>query len=597
MKIEEYALIGDTQTAALVSSAGSIDWLCFPRFDSGACFAALLGEAEHGHWSIAPTEPVTGTRRRYREDTLVLETELTTASGTIRLVDCMPIRGHHPDVVRVVEGVDGAVGMHLELVVRFDYGQVIPWVRSGAGWLSAVAGPDALRLRTPVPTEGRELTTVADFTVRAGERVPFVLSWHSSVEDPPTALDADQAIEETERWWRRWMRSCTYRGPWADEVRRSVLTLKALTFQPTGGIVAAPTTSLPEKIGGVRNWDYRYCWLRDATLTLDALMQTGFVDEAGAWRDWLLRAVAGAPSQLQIMYGPAGERRLTECELPWLPGYEGSAPVRVGNAAAEQFQLDVYGELMDSMNQARRVGIEPDADSWELQLAVVGFVAEHWREPDEGIWEIRGPRRHFTHSKAMAWVAVDRAVRGVQEFGLPGDLDAWRDLCREIHDDICTNGVDPARGVFTQSYGSTELDASLLLLPIVGFLPPDDPRIVATVDAIQDELTDGGFVRRYRADESAGAVDGLPPGEATFLPCSFWLVDALALLGRTDDARRLFEQLLQVANDLGLIAEEFDPVDRRLVGNFPQAFSHVALVNAACHLSPEMAGRHPGRHE
>jgi GH15 family glucan-1,4-alpha-glucosidase len=598
VQIEDYALIGDTQTAALVGRDTSIDWCCFPRFDSGACFAALLGAAGQGRWRFRPAGSVRSTRRRYRDDTLVLETELTTDEGVVRVVDCMPIRGAHPDIVRVVEGVSGDVRMEMELVVRFDYGVVIPWVRSGDGWLSAVAGPDAVLLRTPVRTHGRDLTTIAEFTVGPGDAVPFVLTWHSSIEDPPPPVDALAAVADTAAWWREWMRSCQYDGPWADAVRRSVLTLKALTYEPTGGIVAAPTTSLPERIGGVRNWDYRYCWLRDATFTLDALMQTGFESEAKAWRDWLLRAVAGAPSQLQILYGVAGERRIVEQELPWLPGYEDSAPVRVGNAAAAQFQLDVFGELMDSMHQARMVGIEPDENSWELQLAVIDFVADHWREPDEGIWEVRGPRRHFTHSKVMAWVAVDRAVRAVERFGLPGDIDRWRMLRREIHHDVCTHGVDAKRKVFTQSYGAPALDASVLLIPLVGFLPPRDERVVATVEAVRDELGRDGLVRRYLSqEEGTHEVDGLPGGEGTFLPCSFWLCDALALMGRVDEARKRFEKLLALSNDLGLLAEEYDPGTGRQVGNFPQAFSHVALVNTAHNLADGVRPRHHRRHE
>ncbi|MEA3076076.1 MAG: hypothetical protein QOF60_984 [Actinomycetota bacterium] len=589
MKIEDYGLISDTQTAALVSTEGSIDWLCFPRFDSGACFAALLGGPEHGRWSLRPAGAITSTRRSYRGDTLVLDTEFTTATGRVRVTDCMPVRGRYPDIVRVVEGLDGEVDMHMQLVIRFDYGSVIPWVRSRDHRLVAIAGPDALQLRTPVTTVGHGLTTVADFTVRPGEKVPFVLTWYSSVDDPPAEIDAFDVVEDTMTWWERWIAGCTYEGPWAAPVRRSLLTLKALTYAPTGGIVAAATTSLPERIGGVRNWDYRYCWLRDASFTLFALMSAGFATEATAWRDWLLRAVAGSPWQLQIMYGPAGERRLPELVLDWLPGYEGSAPVRIGNAASRQFQLDVYGEVMDSMHQARRIGLSDDDESWNLQRAIVDFVAETWTRPDEGIWEVRGPRRHFTHSKVMAWVAFDRAVRAVEEHGLPGDVERWREVRDEIHADVCAKGFDAAIGSFTQSYGSDALDASLLVLPLVGFLPIDDVRVRGTIEAVQKGLVRDGFVRRYVEEPS---VDGLPEGEGVFLPCSFWLADDLALLGRVDEATELFERCLGVANDLGLLSEEYDPVAGRLLGNFPQAFSHVALVNSAFNLTPDgVSGR------
>jgi GH15 family glucan-1,4-alpha-glucosidase len=581
VRIEDYGLIGDTQTAALVSREGSIDWLCFPRFDSAACFAALLGGPEHGRWSLRPAGDVVAVTRSYRGDTLVLDTELTTATGRVRVTDCMPVRGRYPDIVRVVEGLDGEVDMHMQLVIRFDYGSVIPWVRSREGRLTAVAGPEALQLRTPVKTEGHGLTTVADFTVRRGEKVPFVLTWYSSVDPTPADVDAFDVVEDTVAWWEQWIRTCTYEGEWAPHVRRSLLTLKALTYAPTGGIVAAPTTSLPECIGGVRNWDYRYCWLRDASFTLYALMSAGFATEATAWRDWLLRAVAGSPWQLQMMYGPAGERRLPELVLDWLPGYEGSAPVRIGNAAARQFQLDVYGEVMDSLHQARRIGVESDDESWNLQRAVVDFVAETWTHPDEGIWEVRGPRRHFTHSKVMAWVAFDRAVRAVEDYGLPGDVERWRVVRDEIHADVCAKGFDAALGSFTQSYGSDALDASLLLIPLVGFLPITDPRVQGTIEAIEKGLVQDGFVRRYVEEPE---VDGLPEGEGVFLPCSFWLADDLALLGRVEEATDLFERCLDVANDLGLLSEEYDPSAGRLLGNFPQAFSHVALVNTAFNL-------------
>jgi GH15 family glucan-1,4-alpha-glucosidase len=582
VRIEDYGLIGDTETAALVSSEGSIDWLCFPRFDSAACFAALLGGPENGRWSLRPAGSIVSTRRSYRGDTLVLDTEFTTATGRVRLTDCMPVRGRYPDIVRVVEGLDGSVDMHLQLVIRFDYGSVIPWVRNRDGRLTAIAGPEALQLRTPVTTVGHGLTTIADFTVRRGEKVPFVLTWYSSVDAPPEEIDAFDVVEDTVAWWEQWISACTYSGAWAAEVRRSLLTLKALTYAPTGGIVAAPTTSLPERIGGVRNWDYRYCWLRDASFTLYALMSAGFAAEARAWRDWLLRAVAGSPWQLQMMYGPAGERRLPELVVDWLPGYEGSAPVRIGNAAARQFQLDVYGEVMDSMHQARRIGIENDDDSWNLQRALVDFVAETWARPDEGIWEVRGPRRHFTHSKVMAWVAFDRAVRAAEEYGLPGDVARWREVRDEIHADVCAKGFDASVGSFTQSYGSSSLDASLLLIPLVGFLPITDARVRGTVEAVEKGLVLDGFVRRYVEEPE---VDGLPPGEGVFLPCSFWLADDLALLGRLDEARELFERCLGVANELGLLSEEYDPAAGRLLGNFPQAFSHIGLVNAAWAIS------------
>ena len=589
VNIEEYALIGDTQTAALVGRDGSIDWLCLPRFDSGACFAALLGDRNNGCWRIAPTDAAATSTRRYIGDTLVLQTTFTTPTGTVQLTDCMPVRGVAPDVVRIVEGISGHVPMRMDLVLRFDYGAVVPWVRSVDGALRAVAGPDAVELRTPVATRGEDMSTVADVDVTAGDVIPFVLTWHPSHEAPPPPVDGLAALSDTLAWWEEWSSRCTSEGPDRSMVLRSLITLKALTYGPTGGLVAAPTTSLPEDIGGVRNWDYRYCWLRDATLSLYALMLGGFEAEAAAWRDWLLRVAAGAPDQLQIMYGPAGERRLPEMALDWLAGYEGSKPVRIGNAASGQFQLDVYGEVMDCMHQARRGGVDEDPDAWALQRALMTFVADHWQEPDEGIWEVRGPRRHFTHSKAMAWVAADRAVKAVEQFGLEGPVERWRQLRSDIHDQVCTQGYDADRATFTQSYGRPELDASLLLLPLVGFLPADDPRMVGTVAAVQRELLDDGFVRRY-ANDGLGAVDGLPGGEGVFLPCSFWLADNLILQGRVEEGRELFDRLCGVANDVGLLAEEYDPRRHRLVGNFPQAFSHVALVNTAHNLAATTGG-------
>ena len=582
LRIEDYGLIGDCRTAALVGRDGSIDWLCLPRFDSAACFAALLGAAEHGRWQIAPAGQTGARRRRYRDDTLVLETEFETEDGVVAIVDCMAMRDGVHEVVRLVEGRRGRMPMKMELIIRFDYGSLVPWVRRTDDGLSAIGGPDAVRVRTPVEMRGEGLTTVAEFTVAAGDRVPFTMTWHPSHRPPPDAADAWTQIAETEKWWREWTSRCTYEGEWRDAVVRSLITLKALTYAPTGGLVAAPTTSLPEKVGGVRNWDYRYCWLRDATFSLYALMTGGFVDEARAWREWLLRAVAGHPSDARIMYGVRGERRLWEIDLDWLPGYEGATPVRIGNAAHAQFQLDVYGEVMDALHYAARSGLEADENAWRVQKALVDFVAEAWVREDEGIWEVRGPRRHFTHSKIMAWVAVDRAVKAVERFGAEGPVAEWRRVRAAIHDDVCKNGFDAGLGTFVQHYGAECVDASLLMIPLVGFLRATDPRVVGTVRAIQKELVRDGFVYRY---VDAPDVDGLPPGQAAFLPCTFWFADNLALQGRHDEAREIFERLLAVRSDLGLLAEVYDPALRRLLGNFPQVISHVALINTARNLT------------
>jgi GH15 family glucan-1,4-alpha-glucosidase len=592
-RIEDYGLIGDLQTAALVSREGCIDWLCLPRFDSGAVFASLLGTEENGHWTLQPEGEIRASRRRYRDDTLVLETELETDSGSVRLVDFMPPRQTSPDVVRVVEGISGDVEMRMELALRFDYGSAVPWVRSLDGALVAVAGPDAVTLHTPVELEGRDLRTFAAFTVGPGERIPFVLTWFPSHEDLPAAVDAEEALADTCEYWGEWAGRCTLDGRWRDAVVRSLVTLKALTYAPTGGIVAAPTTSLPEWLGGVRNWDYRYCWLRDATLTLLAFLRAGYVEEAGAWRDWLLRAIAGSTDAVQVMYGVAGERRLPELELPWLAGYEGSQPVRIGNGASNQFQLDVYGEVVDALHLARVKGLEASDDAWALARHVFDWLEEAWREPDEGIWEVRGPRRHFTHSKVMAWVAFDRAVKAIEKLGRDGPLDRWRATRDEIRADVLENGFDAEIGAFVQYYGSDRLDASLLLIPLVGFLPAKDERVVGTVDAIQRDLMRDGFVERYRADDENVDVDGLPPGEGVFLPCSFWLVAVLARLGRLDEAVELYERLLSLSNDLGLLSEEYEPERKRLVGNFPQALTHIALVETAFTLrrALERAGR------
>jgi GH15 family glucan-1,4-alpha-glucosidase len=593
-RIEDYALLGDLQTAALVDRGGSIDWLCFPRFDSGACFAALLGTPENGRWLLAPLNGGTPSRR-YLHDTLVLETTWETDEGAVRILDFMPPRGRAPDVVRIVEGVRGRVRMHSELIIRFDYGHIVPWVYRIDGSRVAVAGPDALCFRTPARTRGEDMRTVSEFTVDEGERVPFVLTWYPSHGELPAEIDPEVALTETETFWREWNDNCEVDVPerWRDLVHRSLMVLKALTYAPTGGIVAAPTTSLPEWIGGVRNWDYRYCWLRDATLTLLALLGAGHVGEAKEWRRWLLHAVAGDPADLQIMYGVAGERRLTELELPWLPGYEASRPVRIGNAASEQLQIDVYGEVMDALYQARAHGLAFELHAWDIQKVLLGYLDGAWAQPDEGIWEIRGEPRHFVHSKVMAWVAFDRAVRSVETQGLDGPVDRWREIRARIHREVCEQGYDPERGSFVQSYGSKQLDASLLLIPLVGFLPAADPRVRGTVDAVERELMRDGFVIRYRSEAD---VDGLPPGEGVFLPCSFWLVDCLQLLDRRDEAHALFERLLSLANDLGLLAEEYDPAAGRLLGNFPQAFTHLALVNSAFNVLPHVASPMHRRH-
>jgi GH15 family glucan-1,4-alpha-glucosidase len=583
--IEDYGLIGDLETAALVSRDGAIDWLCLPRFDSGALFAALLGDRENGHWTIQPEGEFRSTGRRYRDDTLVLETELETDGGAVRLLDFMPPRDTQPDLVRIVEGIRGRVEMRMELVIRFDYGSIVPWVRNLDGTLVAIAGPDAVLLRTPVEHEGRDLRTVASFTVAEGDRVPFVLRWFPSNESPPEPVDPEEALSTTVAFWEKWAAQCTYDGRWRDAVLRSVLTLKALTYAPTGGIVAAPTTSLPEWLGGVRNWDYRYCWLRDATLTLLALIRAGYADEASAWRDWLLRAIAGSPDELQIMYGVAGERRLTEIELTWLAGYEGSRPVRIGNGASEQLQLDVYGEVVDALYQSRRQGLPASDAAWKLTHKVIDWLESGWREPDEGIWEVRGPRRHFTHSKVMAWVAFDRAVKTIQRFERNGPLDRWKAARKAIRAEVLREGYNAERGTFTQYFGSDRLDASCLLIPLVGFLPATDERVVGTVRAIEKELLRDGFVERYLADEENADVDGLPPGEGAFLPCSFWLAAVLHQQGRHREARDLYERLLGLRNDLGLISEEYDPERGRLVGNFPQAFTHIGIVETAFTLS------------
>jgi GH15 family glucan-1,4-alpha-glucosidase len=588
--IEDYAIVGDLQTVALIGRSGSVDWLCFPRFDSGSVFSALLGSSEHGRWLIAPASGGHATEWRYRENTLILESEWQTATGRVRLIDFMPQRETRPDIVRIVECLEGYVEMRTELVMRFDYGSIVPWVRHlDDETVVAIAGPDGLVLRTPVTLDPEAMTHTADFTVHKGQRVPFVLTWFPSSEQPPEPVDAEEALASTEQIWREWMSGCRYEGEYKEAVHRSLIVLKALTYEPTGAIVAAPTTSLPERIGGLRNWDYRFTWLRDATFTLYALMNAGFNDEALAWRNWLLRAVAGDPASMQILYGVAGERRIPEFELDWLPGYAGSRPVRVGNAAHEQFQLDTYGEMMDSLHEARRHGLARDDHAWSLQLNVMQFLEGAWDRPDEGIWEVRGPRRHFTHSKVLAWVAFDRAVEAVERWDRPGPVERWRRIRDEIHEEVCREGFNVALNSFTQAYGSDELDASTLLIPLLGFLPPEDPRVIGTVEAIQRDLTRDGFVQRYH---TTGMNDGLPTGEGVFLPCSFWLVDALLMLERDDEAKKLFEKLIAVSNDLGLLAEEYDPSAKRLLGNFPQAFTHVGLVNSAYNLSKHVGPGH-----
>jgi GH15 family glucan-1,4-alpha-glucosidase len=589
--IEDYALLSDLQTAALVHRRGSIDWCCFPRFDSDACFAALLGHREHGSWVVSPSdegEP----RRRYRDTSLVLETEWETHEGKIRVVDFMPPRGEAPKIARIVEGVSGRVTVRSELVIRFGYGRIVPSLHGLDGAQIATAGPDSLGFRTPAPTVYEDGAVVSTFELGAGERVPLTLSWFSSHTALPPAFEATEALRETESFWRDWSSGCSYEGPHREAVLQSLVVLKGLTYGPTGGIVAAPTTSLPAPLGGERNWDYRYCWLRDATLTLLALIDAGYREEASAWRAWLVRAVAGDPDEVQIMYGVAGERRLPEWVVEWLPGFEDSRPVRIGNAAAEQEQLDVYGEVMDAMYQARRYDVGASLPAWELGRHVLGLLEQRWREPDEGIWEVRGGRRHFTHSKVMAWVAFDRGIKLCEEFGRAGPIERWRAIRDEIHAQVCRDAWNDQLGSFTQSFGSARLDASLLLLPQFGFLPPEDPRIRGTLTAVQRELSWDGFLMRYRSEE---ALDGLPVGEGAFLACSFWLVDALALDGRHDEAAELLERLLDVRNDIGLLAEEYDPRAGRLLGNFPQAFSHVALVKSVLNLARTETTERVGR--
>ena len=582
-RIEDYALLGDLQTAALVNTAGSIDWLCLPRFDSPACFAALLDTPDAGHWSVAPAAGGTCTRRRYVDDTVVLETEWVTHGGTVRVIDFMPPRGHAPDVVRIVEGVRGAVAMRSELTLRFEYGRVVPWVRHHGDQIEAIAGPNRVRLRTPAATEGHEMSTVSEFTVRAGDRVPFVLTWNPSHEPPAKVVDAERALADTLTFWTDWANQGNpVHGPYRDAIKRSLLTLKALTYEPTGGIVAAATTSLPEQIGGGRNWDYRYCWLRDSTYTLQALIAAGYLAEAKAWREWLLRAVAGEPADLKIMYALDGTRFIPESELPWLAGYENSRPVRTGNAASDQLQLDVWGETLDGLALARNAGIARRDDAWDLQVALMNHLEGAWDQPDNGLWEMRGERRHFTHSKVLAWVGANRMAAAVRTHPeLHGPADRWEALADTIHADVLEHGYDPNRNTFTQSYGAPGLDAALLMIPRVGFLPPKDPRVQGTITAIQNELTEGGLIKRYNTSESD---DGLSGGEGLFLACSFWLVDALHLAGHRAEATTLFERLLTLRNDVGLLSEEWDPGAGRQLGNTPQAFSHFPLVTSALQL-------------
>jgi GH15 family glucan-1,4-alpha-glucosidase len=581
-RIEDYALIGDCHSAALVARNGSIDWLCVPRFDSGACFAGLLGSPQHGRWRLAPRDgaSMAPRRRSYRPGTLVLETEYEAPHGTVRLIDFMPPRSSAVDVVRIVEGIDGEVPMAMELSIRFDYGSIVPWVRRIDRGIRATAGPETIRLTTEIELRGENFHTCADFMVRAGERIPFTLTWYPSHLRAPARRDALKSLHETDAWWQEWSGRCSYEGEWRDAVLRSLITLKALTYAPTGGICAAATTSLPEQLGGVRNWDYRYCWLRDAAFALHALMIGGYVEEARAWREWLLRAVAGKPSETQTLYGLAGERRLTEYDVPWLPGYEGAHPVRIGNAAFAQHQLDVCGEVSGMLDFASRVGLEPSENAWRMQAAMVRFLESDWQRPDEGIWEVRGVPRHFTHSKVMAWVAVDRAVRAVRN-GQTGPLDRWAALAKRIREEVLREGFDAKLGAFVQYYGANDVDASSLLFSLVGFLPATDPRMVGTVRVIQERLLVDGLVARYR---TAQWNDGLPPGEGLFLTCTFWLADNLALQGRLGEARELFERLLALRNDVGLLSEQWDPGSRRLMGNFPQAFSHVGLINTAWNL-------------
>jgi GH15 family glucan-1,4-alpha-glucosidase len=583
-RIEDYALIGDLQTGALVARVGSIDWLCLPRFDSPACFATLLGDDGNGRWRLAPSGARSTTRRSYRPGTLVLESVWEGVDGSVRVIDFMPVRGKAPDVVRIVEGLSGTVEMCSELAIRLDYGHVVPWVRHTDGQLAAVAGPDALWLRTTVPVHGEENVSVARFQVRAGERVPFVLTWQESHLPAPKPVDPERALADTTLFWTDWSGQASLPDRWAEPVQRSLITLKALSYSPTGGIVAAATTSLPEQLAGARNWDYRYCWLRDAGFTLQTLLDAGYTGEAVAWREWLLRAVAGDPADLQILYSIDGRRRLPEWEVPWLAGYEGAAPVRVGNAAADQFQLDVYGEVLDTLARARDGGLQSEIDPWDLQRAVLDFLEDHWRDADNGLWEIRGPAQQFVHSKVMAWVGFDRAVRAVENNGLDGPVERWRQLRQEIHDEVCDRGFDRDRGTFTQFYGSKGLDAALLLLPQVGFLPATDDRIRGTVRAVGQELMRDGYLLRYDPDADSagsGSVDGLSGGEGAFLACTFWYADALALTGQRQAAEDIFQRLLDLRNDVGLLSEEYDTTAHRLVGNVPQAYSHVFLARTA----------------
>jgi GH15 family glucan-1,4-alpha-glucosidase len=582
LPIEDYALIGNCQTAALVGRDGSFDWLCFPRFDSGACFAALLGEPEHGRWLIAPVAEVRTIRRKYRPGTLILETDFETDEGVVRIIDFMSLSEERWDVLRIVEGLRGRVAMRMELIIRFDYGSIMPWVQRPGDVLLATAGPDRLEFRSGVDVHGENMKTMAEFHVSKGERISFSLNYRASYKAAQPAIDPEQELVVTENEWRKWSERCTYQGRWREAVMRSLITLKALTYAPTGGIVAAPTTSLPEQHGGVRNWDYRYCWLRDATFTLNALLLAGYHEEAIAWREWLLRAIAGSPEDLQTLYSVTGERRLQEYEVGWLPGYGGAAPVRLGNAASKQFQIDVYGEVMDTLHLARTVGLEPESSAWRVQVALLQFLESNWQQQDNGIWEIRGSQRHYTHSKVMAWVAFDRAVKDIEAFGLEGPVERWRQVRDEIHAQVCSEGYDAQRNTFVQFYGAKHLDASLLLISHVGFLPPDDPRILGTIEAIERDLVVDGLVMRYQTDAE---VDGLPSGEGAFLPCSFWLVGSLALIGRRKEAEALFERLLGLSNDVGLLAEEYDTRGRCMLGNFPQALTHTTLINTAYLLS------------